>query len=73
MKMTDQCAGHEIAGRENDGPTLQGIKLQNLKLHDVKSQDKKYSVNRDYITLQRSVHFFAVVIFLETHILMHCV
>ena len=20
VKLTDQCAGHEIAGRENDGP-----------------------------------------------------
>jgi len=60
MKLTDQCAGHEIAG-------------QYMKLQDMNSQDKKYSVNRDYITLQWSVQFFVAAIFLETNTLMHCV
>ena len=62
MKMTDQFAGHKV-----------NLKLQDVKMQDMKSQDKKYSVNRDYITLQWSVQFFVAAIFLETNTLMHCV
>jgi len=56
---------------------LQGKKMQDVKMHDMKSQDKKYSVNRDYITLQWSVQLFVVVIFfvifLETNTNALCV
>jgi len=31
------------------------MKLQDVKMQDVKMQERKYSVNRDYITLQYAI------------------
>ena len=46
--------------------------MTDMKMQDMKLQNRKYSVNRDYITLQWSVQFLVVVIFLDTNTLMHC-
>ena len=56
MKMQDMILTDQFARH------LQGMKLQ----------DRKYSVNRDYITLHWSVQFLVVVIFLDTNTQMHC-
>jgi len=51
---------------------VHSIKLQNLKMQDVKKQDEipgqKYSINRDYTTLQLSVQFFVVVVVLFSYL-----
>jgi len=63
----DQCAGREIAGRENDGPFVgHEIARHEITGHEnaghepdgpkmtagVKLREKKYSFNRDNITMK---------------------